>query len=198
MNEHGIIVGEGLMMDDGVRLGYPVAREIPSRMLHIGPGAHLRSGTVIYLGSTIGRNLETGHNVVIREETIIGDEVCIWSNSVIDYRCRIGHRVRIHAGVYVAQDTVIEDDVFLAPGVVIGNEMYPGLELDLPWQPVTIRRGAQIGVNATLRPGVIIGEGALVGSGSVVTRDVPPGVIAYGNPARVRGKTADLELRAKA
>jgi UDP-3-O-[3-hydroxymyristoyl] glucosamine N-acyltransferase len=195
MSASEVFLGEGVVLDEGVHLGYPAARSIPSRQLRIGPGAHLRCGSVLYEGSVIGGRLETGHNVVIREENILGDEVCIWSNSIIDYRCRIGNRVRIHSGVYVAQDTVIEDEVFLAPGVVIGNEMYPGQELGLPWQPVTIRRGAQIGVNATLRPGVVIGEGALVGAGSVVTRDVPPGVLVYGNPARVAGTLAELRAR---
>ncbi len=63
----------------------------------------VRSGTAIYRGSTIGPGLETGHNVVIREENRIGAEFSIWSNSTIDYGCTIGDRVRVHCNVYVAQ-----------------------------------------------------------------------------------------------
>ena len=94
----------------------------------IGTGARLRSGTVLYDGTTIGRHLETGHGVVIREGCEIGDDVSVWSNSVIDYGCRIGDRVKIHCNCYIAQYTEMEDDVFLAPGVTIANDLYPGDE----------------------------------------------------------------------
>lgn len=190
-----IQVGENLIKDEGVILGYNTSRVILSRQLIIGVHAHIRSGTVIYVGSSIGSHLETGHNVVIREENVVGDHLSIWSNSIIDYSCRIGNNVRIHTNVYVAQYTVIEDDVFLAPGVTIANEMYPGQDWRPPWQGPVIKRGAQIGANSTLSPGVVIGEGALIGSGSVVTRDIPAGVLAYGNPARVSLTLEELRAR---
>jgi len=80
---------------------------------------------------------------------------------------------------------VIEDSVFLAPGVMIGNDKYPlsGAPLEGP----VIRRRARVGLNATILPGVTIGEEALVGAGSVVTRDVPAGAVVQGSPARVVG-----------
>jgi len=196
MSEAEIALGEGHIIDEGVRLGYPVGRSIPSLRLVVGAGARLRSGTVIYLGSMIGQRLETGHNVVIREENVIGDEVCIWSNSIIDHGCRIGSRVRIHSCVYIAQWTVVEDEVFLAPGVMVANEMHPGQPWRPPWQGVTIKRGAQIGINATLLPGIVIGERALVGAGSVVTHDIPAGSVAYGNPACVRSTIEELRRAA--
>jgi acetyltransferase-like isoleucine patch superfamily enzyme len=126
--------------------------------------------------------LETGHSVVIREENTIGDHLNIWNNSTIDYGCTIGNEVKIHCNVYVAQFTTLEDEVFLAPGVTIANDPHPicGLCMRGP----TIRRGARIGVNVTLLPQIVVGEGALVGAGSVVTRDIPPQTLAYGNPAR--------------
>ena len=82
----------------------------------IGANAVIRSGTVIYLGSTIGKNLQTGHHAVIREENIIGDDFKLWNNSTMDYGCRIGDNVKIHCNCYVAQYTVLESGVFLAPG----------------------------------------------------------------------------------
>ena len=113
-----------------------------------------------------------------------GDDVSIWSNSVVDYGCVIGDRVKIHCNCYVAQYTELEDDVFLAPGVTIANDLYPGTEASAEAMAgPLVREGAQIGVNATLLPYVTIGRGAIVGAGSVVTRDVPDGMIAYGNPA---------------
>ena len=179
--------------DDNVTVGYPTGRKIADPTTHIGRGAHLRSGTIVYAGVRIGHGLQTGHNVVIREENIIGDNVGIWSNSVIDYGCRIGNNVKIHTNVYVAQFTTIEDDAFLAPGVSIANDMRPLCAECTHAGGPTIKRGARIGVNVTILPGVVIGEYALVGAGSVVTRDVPPHAVVYGNPARVATTVDDLD-----
>ena len=159
----------------------------------LGGGSHLRSGTVLYDGSRIGPGLETGHHVVIREDCVLGEHVSIWSNAVIDYGCRIGDRVKIHANCYVAQFTEILEDAFLAPGVTIANDLYPGQAgsadvMSGPW----IGPGAQLGVNVTVLPFVRIGEGCLIGAGSVVTRDIAPGLVAFGNPARVHGRVSSL------
>jgi acetyltransferase-like isoleucine patch superfamily enzyme len=189
------ILGRGSRIDPGVELGVRSGRPIPLEPVRIGPGARVRSHTVIYTNSTIGRGLETGHHVVIREENVIGDAVWIWSHSTVDYGCRIGSRVRIHNHCYIAQRTVIEDGAFLAPGVMIANDRYP---ISDHLEGALIRRGAVIGVNVTILPGVVIGEGALVGAGSVVTKDVPAGAIVYGNPARVQGQAARARQRALA
>lgn len=186
-------LGPPQQIDEGVLVGYPTGRDIRDRRLVIGPGARLRSGTVLYEGSVIGAEFQTGHNVVVREENRIGDHVAIWSNSVVDYGCVIGNRVKIHTGVYVAQFTVIEDDAFLAPGVVITNDIHPGCpESKRCMRGPTIGRGAQIGGNVTLLPYVHIGEFALIGAGSVVTKDIPARAVAYGNPARVVCSIEDL------
>lgn len=178
--------------DVDVRIGYPVPRT-DVEPLALGPGARLRSGTVLYDGTTIGRRLQTGHGVVIREACTIGDDVSVWSNSVIDYGCRIGNRVKIHCNCYVAQYTELEDDVFLAPGVTIANDLYPGdhRSAQLMAGP-KIGAGAQIGVNVTILPFVRIGAGTLIGAGSVVTRDIPAEVVAFGNPAVTRRMVAEL------
>jgi acetyltransferase-like isoleucine patch superfamily enzyme len=185
-----VYIGEGSTIDPGVILGYATGRRISDRTLTIGAGATLRSGTVIYSGCSIGAGLQTGHNVVIREQNTIGDNLNIWNSSTIDYGCTIGHRVKIHCNVYIPQYTTIEDDVFLAPGVTIANDPYPvcGKCMRGP----TIKRGARIGVNVTLLPFITIGEGALIGSGSVVTHDVPPHTLAFGNPARPQRSTDEL------
>jgi acetyltransferase-like isoleucine patch superfamily enzyme len=175
-------LGEGHEIDPGVLLGYLTGRKIESQGLRIGPRARIRSGSVVYAGSTIGAGLQTGHNVVIREENTIGDDLNIWNNSTIDYGCVIGNNVKIHANVYVAQFPIIEDDVFLAPGVMVANDPHPLCAHHL--QGPTIKRGARIGINVTLLPGVVVGEGAMIGAGSIVTRDIPPHAVAYGAPAR--------------
>jgi acetyltransferase-like isoleucine patch superfamily enzyme len=188
-----IMMEEPQSIDEGVTLGYPTGRSIADRTLRIGSGANIRSGTVVYVGTTIGRGLQTGHNVVIREENVIGDNVGIWSNTVIDYGCRIGNNVKIHNNVYVAQFTTIEDDAFLAPGVSIANDMRPLCAECTHAGGPTIKRGARIGVNVTILPRVTVGEYALVGAGSVVTKDVPPYAVVYGNPAREAMSVDDID-----
>jgi acetyltransferase-like isoleucine patch superfamily enzyme len=180
------------LIDAGVRLGYPASRSAGQK-LELGDGARLRSGTVLYEASRIGASFETGHSVVVREECRIGDQVSVWSNTVVDYGCHIGDRVKIHANCYIAQFTVIEDDAFLAPGVTIANDLYPGDEESARLMSGPhIGAGAQIGVNVTILPYVRIGAGALIGSGSVVTRDIAAGMVAYGNPAIPQRRVADL------
>ncbi|WP_018348597.1 acyltransferase [Longispora albida] len=187
-----IQIGTGLHADPGVILGYAPARG-ESRGLSLGPGARLRSGTVLYLGTRIGAGLETGHHVVIREDCVLGDDVSVWTGTVVDYGCRIGARVKIHANCYIAQYTEIGEDAFLAPGVTLANDLYPGQpsSAELMAGPA-IGPGAQIGVNVTILPYVRIGAGALIGAGSVVSRNIAAGMVAYGNPAVVHGEVAGL------
>ena len=179
-------------VDGNVQLAYLTPR-IDDRTLRLGEGSTIRSGSVLYAGSTIGSGFATGHNVVVREQCRIGADVAVWSNSVIDYGCTIGDGVKIHTNCYVAQYTIIEDGAFLAPGVSIANDLYPGDESSAERMagPV-IGAGAQIGVGTTLLPYVKIGAGAIIGSGSVVSRDIPAGMVAFGNPARVHRAVADL------
>jgi acetyltransferase-like isoleucine patch superfamily enzyme len=182
----------GLHADQGAVIGYPPVRTEHGRLV-LGRDARIRSGSVIYLGSRIGARFETGHNVIIREGCHIGDDVSVWSNSVVDYGCRIGSRVKIHSNCYVAQFTEIEDGAFLAPGVTIANDLYPGQEASAAvMSGPRIGARAQIGVNATILPFVRIGAGCLIGAGAVVARDIPDGAVAFGNPARVRGVVQDL------
>lgn len=188
-----VLQGEDCLFDAGAVVGYLSPRKAAGRRLILGRGARVRSGSVIYAGSTIGEGLETGHNVILREQNRIGDRFQIWNNSVVDYGCVIGDRVKVHCNIYIAQFTVLEDDVFLAPGVTIANDIHPGCpDSGRCMRGPTLKRGAQIGVNVTIVPYVTIGARSLIGSGSVVTKDIPDGVVAYGNPARVRGPIEEL------
>jgi acetyltransferase-like isoleucine patch superfamily enzyme len=191
-----VLLGPGARLDEGVCLGYLSFRGTRDARLVIGPGARIRRGSVLYAGTRIGRNLATGHNVVIREENEIGDNFCLWSNSVIDYGCRVGSNVKVHSNCYVAQYSVLEDEVFLAPGVSLANDFHPGCPRSQEClRGPTIKRGARLGVNVTVLPYVTIGEGSLIGAGTVVVRDVPAGSVVVGNPGRVIGRTEDLECK---
>jgi len=196
MMDAKVILGKGCVVDNGAMVGHLPARSIPSMVLNIGDGAKIRRGTVIYAGSQIGKNMETGHNSVVREENKIGDGFSIWSNSVVDYGCKIGNNVKIHCNCYIAQFTVIEDDVFIAPGVIIANDIYPGMkESKEMMKGPMIKRGAQIGIGCRILPYVTVGEGAVIGAGSVVTKDVPPHMVAAGVPAKIIKKVDELTIR---
>lgn len=189
-----IRIGEGAQIDEDVILGYPAGRLSKTGKVILGGHAKLRSGSVIYQFVKIGDHFETGHGVIVREENEIGDSVSLWTHTVVDYGCRIGSRVKIHSQCYVAQFTVIEDDVFIAPGVIFANDKYPqSPDLEGP----RVKQGARIGVNAAILPGVVIGRNALVGAGSVVTRDVPDGAVVVGNPARVLASVEEVLKKRK-
>jgi len=186
-------LGANATLDPNVYVGYPTGRRIAERALVVGEGATLRTGTVLYEGSRIGTGLQTGHNVVVREESVLGDGVQVWSNSVIDYGCRIGSHVKIHANCYVAQFTVLEDDVFFAPGVSVANDIHPDCAFSGEcMRGPYIERGVQVGVNVTLLPYIRIGAYSVIGSGAVVTEDVPPYSVVVGNPGRVVRRRDEL------
>ncbi len=187
-------IGPQAVLDEGLHLNALPGRKIRRiQPLTIGSHARLRFGSVLYAGTRIGNHFETGHHVVVREENRIGNHVSIWNNTTIDYGCTIGNHVKIHCNCYVAQYSILEDDTFLAPGVMLANDPFPGSKHSAhALQGPRIRAGAQIGVNVTILPGVQIGRCAMIGAGSVVTQDIPDGSVAWGNPARVQKMCKDL------
>jgi acetyltransferase-like isoleucine patch superfamily enzyme len=148
---------------------------------------------VVYAGNRIGDRFQTGHGVLIREDNQIGDDVSLGSGSVLEHHVRVGHRVRMHTGVFVPELSVLEDDCWLGPRVVLTNAPMPRCpDVGACMRGVRVGRRAKLGANVTVLPGVVIGEDALVGAGSVVTRDVPARAVVGGNPARVSGTVDDL------
>jgi acetyltransferase-like isoleucine patch superfamily enzyme len=189
-----VTLGEGCDFQPPCILGKaPRGAAEGERPLVIGSGAVIRPFTTIYGGSTFGARLQTGQGASIREDNQIGDDVSIGTNAVLEFGNRIGDRVRIHSGCFLELVT-IEDDVFVGPNVVFTDDMHP---MNCPRYtecrggPV-VRRLARIGANSTILPGVTVGEGSLVGAGSVVVHDVPAGVVVVGNPARVMVQVSEL------
>lgn len=127
----------------------------------------------------------------------IGDETKIGTFVEIQKGARIGKRVKISSHTFICEGVTIEDEVFIGHGVMFINDKYPRsttpngtLQSETDWTliPTLVQRRASIGSNATILCGITIGEGAIVGAGSVVTKDVPPYTIVAGNPARVLRK----------
>ncbi|MCK6578681.1 MAG: transferase [Anaerolineae bacterium] len=181
-------------IEEFVILGKPPRAKAPGELpLYLGAGCVIRSHTVIYAGNRIGERLQTGHSVMIREENVIGDDVSIGTQSVVEHHVSIGSRVRLHTRVFVPEFSVLEDGCWLGPGVMVTNARYPisrGAKDRL--EGVHIEAGAIIGAAAVLLPGVRIGARALIGAGAVVTKDVAPGAVMIGNPARLIKRVEDI------
>ncbi|ACB39539.1 DapH/DapD/GlmU-related protein [Pyrobaculum neutrophilum] len=196
------VVGRDSFIDAAV-IGYPTRQKIlqgfssPDEVsdgARLGESVVVRSGVVIYEDVEVGDGAEFGHNVLVREFTKIGRGVRVGTQAVIEREVKIGDRAWIQSMVYIPNGTVIEEDVFIGPNAVITNDKYPPSRR---LAPVVIRRGAVIGANSTIVAGIEVGEGAVVAAGAVVTKDVPPGVVVAGVPARVVGK-AEEYLRKRA
>jgi acetyltransferase-like isoleucine patch superfamily enzyme len=124
----------------------------------------------------------------------IGDETRIGAFVEIQKNAKIGKRCKIQSHTFICEGVTIEDEVMVSHGVIFINDRDPGavnadgsLKTDEDWEciPTTVRKRSAIGSNATIMCGVTIGEGALVGAGAVVTKDVPANTVVIGNPARV-------------
>jgi acetyltransferase-like isoleucine patch superfamily enzyme len=127
----------------------------------------------------------------------IGDDVKIGSFVEIQKGARIGSRCKISSHTFICEGVILEDDVFVGHNVTFINDLYPratnddgSLQSEADWKciPTHVKRGASIGSGVTLLCGITVGPGAMIGAGSVVTRDVPAGAVVAGNPARVLRK----------
>lgn len=134
----------------------------------IGEGTSIWQFCVVFAGARIGANCNICAQVLIESDVVIGDNATIKS------------------GVQLWDGVRIEDNVFIGPNVTFANDPFPRSKI-YPNQflKTTIKAGASIGANATILPGITIGEKAMVGAGAVVTKDVPAGVVVIGNPAKI-------------
>lgn len=145
----------------------------------------VRSHAIVYAGSTFGDRCALGHYSLVREGCVIGADVSIGSRTGLAPGVQVGDGVRFHSGCFIGEQSVIEDDAWFGPNVMVINARYPNRpDTKGNLEGVLVERGAVIGAGVLLLPGVRIGAGALIGAGAVVTRDVAPGGKIVGNPGR--------------
>jgi UDP-2-acetamido-3-amino-2,3-dideoxy-glucuronate N-acetyltransferase len=191
----GSQIGAGVRIDDHAVIGkLPMAAK-RSKMtrsdrtfkpVSIGEGSIIGTGAIIYTGSIIGKEVLIADTASVREDAVIGDFTIIGRNATIDNNVVIGTRCKIQTDVYICGHSIIGDDCFIAPCVATSNDNYAGRwsERTRYYRGVTVATGGRIAVNATILPGKVIGPDGMAGAGSVVTKDIPEGIIVCGNPAR--------------
>lgn len=134
----------------------------------------------------IGDGTRIWQFVVVLPGASIGRDCNICANCLIENRVVVGDRVTVKCGVQLWDGVTLEDDVFVGPNVTFTNDVMPrSRNTSATLLPTLVKRGASIGANATILPGITIGEGAMIGAGAVVTKDVPPAATVVGNPARI-------------
>jgi UDP-2-acetamido-3-amino-2,3-dideoxy-glucuronate N-acetyltransferase len=134
----------------------------------------------------IGEGTRIWQFAVVLSGARIGNDCNICAQTLIEGDVVMGDRVTVKSGVQIWDGTSIESDVFIGPNVTFSNDMFPrSKKYPEKFQGVTVKSGASIGANATLLPGVTIGEHSMVGAGAVVTSDVPPFAVVVGNPAKI-------------
>ena len=148
--------------------------------------AKIHDNAIIDKGATIGARTNVWAFTHILKNARIGEDCNICDQVFIENEVVVGNRVTIKSGVQLWDGVEIEDDVFIGPNATFTNDRFPRSKFHLKSFPKTIiKMGASVGANATLLPGLTVGEKSMIGAGSVVTRDVPSNVVVAGNPARI-------------
>lgn len=192
----GVHIGDGSIILDGAILGKLPAKASLSATtfessdlppLVLGKYVTVGSSCVIYRGAVLGDNVFVGDLASIREEVTIGELTIIGRGVTVENKSSIGRKCKIETESYITNFSVVGDYCFIAPCVAFTNDNFLGRteERKKRFKAPTLLRGARIGANATLLPGVTVGRDSLVAAGSVVVRDVPDKMVVVGCPAKV-------------
>jgi acetyltransferase-like isoleucine patch superfamily enzyme len=197
----GTIIAAGSAIEDHAVLGKRprLASSSSARgdvgRLAIGERVTVCAGAVVLAGASVGNEAIVGDQSFVRERSTVGACSVIGRGSVVDNDVSLGARVRVQTSVYLTAFTVVEDDVFVGPGVTTTNDDTMARHAPhTPLRGATLRRACRIGGGAVLTPGVEVGEEAFVAAGALVTRDVPPRAVVMGVPARVVREVSDEDL----
>lgn len=184
MKELFVEAGEGCMFQTGTIIGLQYKKGcLPVK---IGANGCIRTGTIIYADVVAGDDFQTGHNVMIRENTSFGDHIVVGTNTVIDGQVRVGNFVKIESNCYIPTHADIGSRVFIGPGVVLTNDKYPQKMRDQykPQGPI-IKDGVTLGGGVVVLPEVTIGKGSFVAAGAVVTKSIPPMSLVKGVAGKI-------------
>jgi UDP-2-acetamido-3-amino-2,3-dideoxy-glucuronate N-acetyltransferase len=197
----GTVIGAQCAIGDNVVLGKRprLARGSSSRgevgALRLAERVTVGAGAVVFAGAALGPDAIVGDQAFVRERTTVGAGSLVGRGSAVDNDVTLGARVRVQTGVYVTAFTVVEDDVFIGPGVVMTNDHTMSRHpRGAPLAGPTLRRACRVGGGAVLAPGVEVGEEAFVAAGAVVAHDVPSRAVVMGVPARVVRKVGEEDL----
>jgi acetyltransferase-like isoleucine patch superfamily enzyme len=196
-----VVLGDNVIIEDDVCIGYRRLTKLregydDNPPTKIGSNVLIRRNTMIYAGCVIGDNSTVNANTILREYTEIGSNTSIGSLCMCEGYTRIGNHCTIHAQCHITAKMAIEDYVFIAPLLSTANDReirYYRPQHTRPDRGPTIKRGAFVGGGVCILPEVTIGEETIVAVGSVVTRDLPPRVVAMGVPAKVVRRIRDDE-----
>jgi len=134
----------------------------------------------------IGENTKIWQYSVVLQGAVIGNNCNICAHTLIENDVVIGNDVTIKSGVYLWDGVIIEDNVFIGPCVAFSNDKMPrSKQYPEKFLCTTIKKNASIGANATILPGIVLGENCMIGAGAVVTKDVPENAVVVGNPAKI-------------
>jgi acetyltransferase-like isoleucine patch superfamily enzyme/dTDP-4-dehydrorhamnose 3,5-epimerase-like enzyme len=155
------------------------------------PTIFIHRNAIVENGARVGARSRIWAFTHILPGAVIGEDCNICDHVFIENDVKIGDRVTIKCGVQVWDGVTIEDDVFIGPNVTFTNDPFPrSKQYPEKFSTTLIRRGASLGANATILPGIVIGQHAMVGAGAVVIKDVVPNAIVVGNPAIIKGYTS--------
>ncbi len=198
----GTVLGAGLRLADNCVIGKPATLSARSTApggdpggASLGDGVAIGAGAVVLAGAQIAHACVVADQAHVRERVEIGPETVVGRGASIENDVRIGARVKLQTAAYITAWSVVEDDVFVAPGVLLTNDPTAGRRgASLELRGAYLRRACRVGGGAVLLPGIEVGEEAFVAAGAVVTKDVPPQALVMGVPARVVREVGEEEL----
>lgn len=198
------VIGNNVRIDDFACVGKlpmkavnsAVTKECELSPANIADNVIVGTHSVVYRSAKIGQACLLADFACVRENVVIGEKTIVGKGVTIENECFVGSMVKIQTNAYITAYSVIEDNCFIAPNVVTSNDNFAGRSKERfdQFKGVTVKKGGRIAVGAVILPGRIIAEDALVGAGSVVTKNVAAETVVVGNPATEYKKVPDNQL----